>query len=63
MQDSFATTMVGLLALLVFSPVALAQTGGGAQNTLYNRLNRDPSTGGARSPPRSEWFLGGALDG
>jgi hypothetical protein len=46
MRDRFATTVVGLLALLVFSPVAPAQTGGGAQNTLYNRLNRDPSTGG-----------------
>ena len=41
-----AKPIVGLLALLVFSSSASAQAGRGALNTLYNKLNQDPSTGG-----------------
>ena len=41
-----AKTIVGLVAVLVFSSMASAQAGRGAQNTLYNKLNQDPSSGG-----------------
>ena len=46
MRTLVARFSIGALAALVFSPLAMAQPGAGGQNTLYNKLNRDPSTGG-----------------
>jgi hypothetical protein len=46
MRNPVASSIIGLSAMLAFSSVAMAQEGRGAQNTLYNKLNQDPSTGG-----------------
>src|SRR5690349_9150758 len=46
MRIRFVTFFVGVCAALAFSAGARAQGGRGAQNTLYNKLNADPSTGG-----------------
>ena len=46
MRNPLARSMVGLLAVLAFSSVVWAQSGRGGQNTLYNKLNQDKSTGG-----------------
>ena len=46
MRNPFVRSIVGTLAVLVFSSIAWAQSGRGAQNTLYNKLNQDKSTGG-----------------
>jgi len=47
MSDLFAKPVVALIAVLFFSSLALAQQPGDAvNNTLYNVLSKDPSTGG-----------------
>ena len=46
MRKPFARSIVGLLAVLAFSPSAWTQSARGGQNTLYNKLNQDKSTGG-----------------
>jgi hypothetical protein len=59
MYRAFARTILGLLAVLVCCSVAMAQARGGFQNTLYNRLSKDPSTGG----PAPRHDLSGAWAG
>jgi hypothetical protein len=46
MRNPIAGSIAALFTVLVFSSVAMGQAGAGSNNTLYNKLNGDGSTGG-----------------
>ena len=46
MRRLLAISVAGLMATFVCSSIARAQAGDALNNTLYTRLNKDPSTGG-----------------
>lgn len=64
MRHLIAGVFVALIAALIFSPVAMGQAGSlrapsALDNTLYNKLEKDPSTGG----PAPKRDLNGAWAG
>jgi hypothetical protein len=62
MRNALPTSMIGVVALLAFSSLAMAQgSAPGTKESLYNgnRLKTDPTPGGHRTSPRCEWDLGG----
>ena len=64
MRHLIAGVFVALIAALTFSPVAMGQAGSlqapsALDNTLYNKLEKDPSTGG----PAPKRDLNGAWAG
>jgi hypothetical protein len=59
MRNLIAGSIFALMVMLAISSVAMAQTGNGLNNTLYNKLNADPSTGG----PAPKQDLSGAWAG
>jgi hypothetical protein len=59
MRNLIAGSIFALMVMLAVSSVAMAQTGSGLNNTLYNKLNADPSTGG----PAPKQDLSGAWAG
>ena len=59
MRNLIAGSIITVMVSLAFSSLALAQAGSGLTNTLYNKLNADPSTGG----PAPKQDLSGAWAG
>jgi hypothetical protein len=55
MRHLFVRSIMGLIAVLAFSSIGMAQAGAAANNTLYGALSADPSTGGPGGPaPRRD---------
>jgi hypothetical protein len=51
MRNLIPRSIVALFAMLAVSSLAMAQAGAGANNSLYNKLSKDDSSGGP-APPR-----------
>ena len=59
MRNLAEKSIIALLTVLAFSSIAIAQAGAGGRNTLYERLRKDPNTGG----PAPKRDLSGAWAG